>query len=40
MIHNLKLIQRRYPRTAGRLTLALVLLSASALAVGIGLLFR
>jgi hypothetical protein len=40
MIHNLKLLQRRFPRMAGSLTVGLVLLSASALVVGIGLLLR
>ncbi len=38
-MHNLKLIQRRFPNQAGTIIGILVTLSASALAIGVGLLF-
>jgi hypothetical protein len=37
MIHVVKLIQRRYPNSSGRIIGSLFALSASALAIGIGL---
>jgi hypothetical protein len=38
MIHIVKLIQRRYPKAGGRIISSLLALSASALAVGLGIL--
>ena len=38
MIHNIKLIQQRFPNSAGRIVGVLVLLSLSGLALGVGLL--
>jgi hypothetical protein len=37
MVHVVKLIQRRYPNSSGRIIGSLFALSASALAIGIGL---
>lgn len=37
-MHNLRFIQRRFPGRAKQITAALLLLSLSALALGIGLL--
>jgi hypothetical protein len=37
-MHNLKLIRRHFPKQAGSIILGLALLSASALAIGLGLL--
>jgi hypothetical protein len=37
MIHVVKLIERRFPNAGGRIVTSLVALSASALAIGIGL---
>jgi hypothetical protein len=38
MLHNVKLIERRFPKASGRIISSLVALSASALLVGLGLL--
>ena len=38
MLHIVRLIERRYPERAGRITGTLVALSAAALALGTGLL--
>ena len=38
MIHVVKLIRRRFPDSSGRIISSLVALSASALAIGIGIL--
>ncbi len=38
MLHNIRLIERRFPKLAGRLVPSLLALSASALVVGLGLL--
>jgi hypothetical protein len=38
-MHNLKLIQRRFPNQVGTIVGLLIALSASALAIGVGLLF-
>jgi hypothetical protein len=38
MLHVVKLIERHHPEHAGRIVTGLILLSASALAVGAGLL--
>lgn len=37
-MHNIKLIQRRFPKHAARMIMLLIILSASALAIGLGLL--
>ena len=37
MIHVMKLIQRRFPNSSGRIISSLIALSASALAIGIGI---
>jgi len=37
MLHIVKLVQRRFPNTSGRLISTLFALSASALAIGIGI---
>ncbi len=38
MYHLVKLINRRFPNASGRIITTLVLLSASALALGVGIL--
>jgi hypothetical protein len=38
MIHVLKLIERRFPKTSGRIISSFFAISASALAIGIGIL--
>ena len=38
MLHVVHMIQRRYPRASGKIVGTLVILSASCLALGIGLL--
>ncbi len=38
MIHNIKLIQRRFPNAAGPIIAILALLSVTGLAFGVGLL--
>ena len=38
MIHVVKLIERRFPKAGDRIVLSLLALSASALAVGLGIL--
>jgi hypothetical protein len=38
MLHIVKLIRRRYPNTSDRIISTLFLLSASALAIGVGVL--
>lgn len=38
MLHNVHLLQKRFPRQAGRIMFGAVALSVSALAIGAGLL--
>jgi hypothetical protein len=38
MIHVVKLVRRRFPNAGGRIVSSMLLVSASALAIGVGLL--